>query len=578
MGRRKKHNEPAPGDRRDQHGRYHRLTWRAVLKQNLRFAAPYRTLLSVAFLLSFLASPCSALIAWLSKEVANSFQSADAMVLVQWVGAAFGVLLAQMLLQIGAQSFMARIHAVVGNDIRHHLFLSVAGSTSSVRTDLRTGELLNLFSTDVEQAAGSMIEAIGMLLVQPWKLLCLLAVMFHFSPLLTVCILGAFPLVAFVSSQLGRRSRAVQQTYMHRMGLLFSELIESLVNARQVHAYSLQKATLDKIKREESVLVKQRVLSVVLRAATGPVTEISYGIFLVIVGVVAWHLRSADAISWGDIVGCFVAAMGMKRPVKSMTESHVRLHQASAAWDRIEWLLSQQEQPGTEERLSGGIETIEMENVAFSYDGKREIFRDVSATFTRGDHVALIGPSGVGKSTLLDLLIGFYPCSEGDVRVNGLPVGDVGSALRREVGVVFQEPFLFDGTIMENVRLVDETLTEDEVSTLLADVGFDISRHPQGVHQQVGERGRSLSGGERKRIALARALARKVSVLILDEATSELDASVERDILSRIADLCKDRIVLHVSHRERVVSYCNRILELKDFSLFERPVEESGGE
>jgi ABC-type multidrug transport system fused ATPase/permease subunit len=183
----------------------------------------------------------------------------------------------------------------------------------------------------------------------------------------------------------------------------------------------------------------------------------------------------------------------------------------------------------------------------------------------QGERIGIVGPSGAGKTTFVDLLIGFYPCTAGRILVDGQDLSSLDPASwRRQIGIVSQEPFLFDDTIEENIHLGWSEAGRERIAEAAARAGCEelLARLPDGLATRVGERGSRLSGGERKRVALARALVRPVSILILDEATSELDAAVEERILESVDNLAADLIVFHVSHRPSVLAHCDRAIFL----------------
>ena len=198
----------------------------------------------------------------------------------------------------------------------------------------------------------------------------------------------------------------------------------------------------------------------------------------------------------------------------------------------------------------------------------------VDAELRRGERVAVIGPSGAGKTTLLDLLIGFYPCTTGRILVNGMDLSTLDvKAWRRQIGIVTQEPFLFDATVADNIQYGNPEADPQMIllAARRAGCGEMLQRLPDGVRTVVGERGCRLSGGERKRVALARALVRPIAVLILDEATSELDEENERAILDVLDELARDMLIVNVSHRPSILNHCDRALLLDEGILRELP-------
>ena len=213
----------------------------------------------------------------------------------------------------------------------------------------------------------------------------------------------------------------------------------------------------------------------------------------------------------------------------------------------------------------------------FSYDGRHDVLKHVNLVFKRGERIAIWGPSGSGKTTLVDLIIGFYPCSQGAIHANEVVLGTVSpQSWRQQIGTVTQTPFLFDATIEDNVRFGYAKATEDQIRHALHLAGAQemLERLPNGLKTTVGERGCRLSGGERKRVALAQALVRPISLLILDEATSELDAATEEALLGSIDALSSQMVVVNVSHRSSILRHCDRAILLRDRQAWETSPDE----
>jgi len=215
---------------------------------------------------------------------------------------------------------------------------------------------------------------------------------------------------------------------------------------------------------------------------------------------------------------------------------------------------------------------IRLERVSFGYDD-RPVLRDLSLTIPAGQHVAIVGPSGAGKSTLLNLLLRFWDPTEGRLLVDGQDLRDLQLAsLRGQIGVVLQDPFIFDTTLRENIALGRPEATDAEIVAAArgARLHESISPLPAGYDTVVGERGVRMSGGQRQRLAIARALLRQPSLLILDEPTSALDAQTEREILDTLTELAQGRTTISITHRLSLAATADRIFVLADGRLVEQ--------
>jgi ATP-binding cassette subfamily B protein len=259
------------------------------------------------------------------------------------------------------------------------------------------------------------------------------------------------------------------------------------------------------------------------------------------------------------------AAFALKGSVRKLAESFLMLQRSSAAVHRLEWILGRTSPSRKNQELNDPIHSIKLIDLFFSFDGRRQVLHKVQFSVSRGERIAVWGPSGSGKTTLMDLITGLYPPTSGQIQINDLDLSKIDlDSFRRQIGVVTQDPFLFEGTIEENIVFGYPTIEEAEIrkAAELEGLRETLCRLPQGLKTSVGERGARLSGGERKRVALARALVRPISILILDEATSEMEAQVEEEILSSIDNLSTNLIIFIVSHRASILNHCDKILEV----------------
>jgi len=299
---------------------------------------------------------------------------------------------------------------------------------------------------------------------------------------------------------------------------------------------------------------------------------------LVLMGIIAYYQLSHGQTTTGDIVGCLTAAFSLKRPVRRIAASAVELQKSVAAIQRITWVQRNTSESHGEVKLREPVNLIHFDDVSFSYDGRTSVLKGIDLTLKKGQRVGVIGASGAGKSTLVDILLGFFPCSQGRVLIDDTDLQEIDpDSWRQQIGIVSQEPFLFDASIIANICYGNPGADADRVQEAINLSGCDeiIKRLPDGFDTRVGERGSLLSGGERKRVALARALIRPISILILDEATSELDPPNEAAILGAVDRLAHNLIVLNVSHRTSVLKHCDRVVLLADGRLDQIEMEDA---
>jgi ATP-binding cassette, subfamily B, bacterial MsbA len=303
-----------------------------------------------------------------------------------------------------------------------------------------------------------------------------------------------------------------------------------------------------------------------------PITEVINSIAIGLMALLAYYQIQHGLTTPGAVAGCLVAAIGLKKPLKGLSQSLVELQRSFAAVRRITWALGKTSRHTGLAVAEGPVRQLALDHVSFSYDGQRQILRDLCLDLRRGQRVAIIGSSGAGKTTLLDLITGFYPCTSGHIFADGRDLSSLDlKSWRKQIGIVSQEPFLFDASIEENIQYGNPQADPDQIARAAHRAGCNemLARLPEGLKTRVGERGCRLSGGERKRVALARALVRPISIIVLDEATSELDPEMEESVLGVIDALTPELLVLNVSHRPSILRHCDRALVLEDGTIRE---------
>lgn len=297
------------------------------------------------------------------------------------------------------------------------------------------------------------------------------------------------------------------------------------------------------------------------------------------VALILWHGGSgilAGTVTFGVVVAFIQYADRFYQPVRDLSEKYNVFQSAMVASERIFELLDtapavpEPATPRAVERLRG---EIEFENVSFAYQGEAWVLKDLSFRIAPGEKVAVVGATGAGKTTIANLLTRFYEFQRGSIRVDGVDIREIeGRTLRRQIGLVLQDVFLFSGTVRENIAFGDRTRGGDAVDRALAEVGGARlkARLPRGLDEEVGERGAYFSMGERQILAFARAMHYNPSILILDEATSSVDVETERTIQAALQRLLRDRTSLVIAHRLSTILDADRILVLHKGELREQ--------
>ena len=465
---------------------------------------------------------------------------------------------------------MVSVEQAAIRDLRTELYAHLQRMSLDFYHGRRTGALVSRVTNDVEYLRASLASSISNLVKDSLTLAGCLAWVFIASWKLALLSLAILPPVALALVAIGRKMRKRSGLAQERMGDLTSILQETIAGARVVKAFGMeafeQRKFDDANQRYYRAFVRLRRVS----AAARPVSE--YAIVLVAVAMLWFGGREifeGHSLEPQQFVLFVTALLSTISPLKSLSEVNANVQQGVAAGSRLFGLLDTPptvvDTPGAR-ALSGFEDRIRYEGVSFAYQPGQPVLQEVSFEIGRGDVVALVGGSGAGKSTAMDLLARFYDLSAGRITVDGVDLRDVTIAsLRAQLGIVTQETILFHDTVRNNIAYGLAGADEDAVrgAARAAHAHDFITRLPQGYDTVIGERGAKLSGGERQRLAIARALLKNPPLLLLDEATSALDAESERLVQAALERLMRDRTVLVIAHRLSTVQHADRIVVLE---------------
>jgi ABC-type multidrug transport system fused ATPase/permease subunit len=541
---------------------------------------PYSKYIVLVFIASIPFAGLGTVLPWaFNRVVALYSEQAPLSPILMWLGIGVGSVVLKSLIEVLNKYILAILHTTISNDLRARLYEHIQKTSLFLHMQQQTGHLTNIICNDSQAACSGVLEIFSALWQAPISALFLLATMFYFSPLLSLLALLLMPVMSGIVTYFGNKARKAEKAYLQQEGSMLGNMVESLINVKQVKSFGLENRQKDRVEAYGEKLLHFRKKSVLLKSIVSPVGEFLTILIVTAMAVVAYYQLLQDKTTTADIVGCLAAAFALRSPVKILSSSLVGIQKSVAAMQRIVWCCGQHEgQENLQLEAPANVLKLSFSDVSFTYDGKNQIFSDVSLTVNRGERIAILGHSGAGKTTLLDLLLGFYPCTTGKIVVNNQEkLAEMNlESWRKRIGIVTQEPFLFAGTIEENIRYGYKDADQTQILDAAKSAGCSeiLKRLPGGIRAEVGERGSRLSGGERKRIALARAMVRPISVLVLDEATSELDPLIEADILSSIDRIAAELIVVHVSHRLSVLNHCDRAFLVKNGALRECPHDE----
>lgn len=456
----------------------------------------------------------------------------------------------------------------IENDLRCRLFSHIESMSFSFFDNAKTGQLLSRIISDISEIGDLVFQMPNLIMV------CLITMcgsaffLFYINWQLAIFVLFLIFLKTAGTMILNRRMKETFRIAREKMGLVSSQAMESLNAIRLVQSFcneaiELKKfvAASDKLRRaQQRTFMFEAYLtsSIIFFSNLTNLVIIAAGSFFIMLGV----------MSLGDLVAFLMYLMVFIRPIMQLTMLTERYQRGLAGYRRYEELMAVAPAvaDGADAVAAGTIEgRVAFEDVSFSYNGKDPVLRRFSLDIPRGKTVAIVGPTGAGKSSVASLLLRFYDIQAGCITLDGRDIRQYTlSSLRRSIGIVQQDVFLFSDSIRENIAYGRPDATEQEIieAAKLADAHEFIMKLPDGYDSAIGERGVKLSGGQKQRLAIARVFLKNPPVLILDEATSALDNETERKIQQALQDLSHNRTTLVIAHRLATIRHADRIVVL----------------
>jgi len=470
---------------------------------------------------------------------------------------------------------MSDIGQLVVRDIRAKLYAKLQTLSLEYFTHKRGGELISRITNDVKIVENAVSYGSTDLVYQTLQIVIFLFVTFFIYFKLALVSIILVPLISFPIVKVGRVLRKLSRRSQEKMADINSLLYETIIGTRIVKAFNMENYEVKKFNQINQDYYKISMKSIKRLLLLSPATEFLgciAGIF-----VFFWGGREviAGKLSFG-VFGLFLGSLlSLIRPFKKLSNVNSLNQQAVAASERIYDVL--ETKPTVVEKINaselpGFKNSIVFDNIWFNY-GNAEILKNINLEVKRGQMLAIVGPSGTGKTTLVDLIPRFYDPKKGRILIDGIDTKEVSlRSLRQGIGIVTQETILFNDTIKANIAYGDLLASEKDIeeAAILAHAHDFINHLPSGYGTVIGDRGMKLSGGERQRIAIARALLKNPSILILDEATSQLDSEAERIVQEALDRLIQGRTVFVIAHRLSTVRNAGRIVVLDKGSIVEQ--------
>ncbi len=541
-----------------------------LYRRLLAFLMPYKGRLSIAIVCMVILAACTAAMAWILKPVLDEALSGKNSQLVYLIPLLVIVLyLIKGAAYYGQAYTMGYIGQKVIFDLRNLLYHRLTAQSLSFFAHRKTGELLARLSYDVTLVQAAVSTAVTALMRDAISIVFLVGVVFIQDWLLALITMLVFPAVIYPIARFGRKMRHATLDGQAAMGDLTSLLEETVGGIRVVKAFGMEDYERGRFRKLTGDFFAHQLRVFRVNALSFPIMELLAGFGIAGVLLYGGMRVASGATTAGTLVSFLAAAIMLYEPVKRLSRANNDIQQGLAASQRIFELLDEPIEVRDHEQarvLPPFSNAIVFEQVSLQYPGgDRPVLSDISFSVAAGEVVALVGRSGAGKTSLVNLVPRFMDVSGGRLTVDGIDVRDlIQASLRSQIALVTQEIILFNDTVLNNIAYGHDEIDREKVEAVAraANAHEFIEQLPQGYDTMIGERGVILSGGQRQRLSMARALLKDAPILILDEATSALDTESERLVQRAIDRLMQGRTVIVIAHRLSTIRHADRIIVL----------------
>ena len=459
-------------------------------------------------------------------------------------------------------------------DLQNHMFESLIKCDISFFSKTNSGTLISRFLADVGALSKGVHNVIINIIKDFFTLLFLIGVLFYHDPKLALISLLIFPLAIYPISRIGKRLRKISKNTQIGFGMLTKRLTESLQGIKTIKSFNAEQIEREKVDKEVENIFQLTYKSSRVNSISRPLMETLGGLAIAVIIYVGGSQVISGTTTPGTFFSFLTALLMAYQPIKSLASLNATLQMAMAAAERIFNIIDTRplitEKGSNKDHLlkNGTTYSINFSNVSFSYENSdKTTLQNINLEIKKGEKVALVGYSGAGKTSLLNLLPRFYEIKKGKITINGINIKDLSfNFLRNHFSLVSQDIVLFDDTLKYNICYGQKNINSRRVLDACKKANCEefIKKFPNGVNETIGEKGVKLSGGQKQRIAIARAFLKNSPFLLLDEATSSLDSRSEKKIQTSLDKLMKNKTSLVIAHRLSTIIDADKIILLQN--------------
>lgn len=546
-----------------------------MLKKFVSYYKPYKKLFFLDLFVATISALCDLFYPMITREIANnSIPNRE----IRAIGVFAGVLLVIYLIKMLCAYFMQYWGHLVGvgmqADMRRDIYKHLQNLPIRYFDNNQTGSIMSRIVNDLQDISELAHHGPEDLFISFFMIIGAFAMLIRINIQLTLIIFCLLPLILLYSMFQRKRLLAVFMKTREKTGDINARLQNSISGIRVSKAFVINENERERFEKDNQKFVEAKSKSYKIMAeytaGVGFLTDLLDYVVLIFGGLFTYWGK----IGIGDFLAYLLYIKIFTQPIKRLIAFVEQFQNGMSGFKRFMELIGEEEEGDKVDAIDmGKVEgEIDLQNVSFDHEDK-SVLKNISLKISKGKMLALVGPSGGGKTTLCNLIPRFYNIKSGDIKIDGKSIYDVKlESLRKNIGIVQQDVFLFTGTIKENILVGNSEATDEEVmiAAKKANIHDLIMEMPEGYNTYVGERGVKLSGGQKQRIAIARIFLKNPPILILDEATSALDNITERLIQNSLEELCKGRTTIVVAHRLSTIQNADEIIVLTDNGIEER--------
>jgi subfamily B ATP-binding cassette protein MsbA len=536
-----------------------------IVKKIVEITKPYWPRIFAGILLSLMVSGITGAIAWSVKPATDTVLMGKKYEYLKFIPA--GILLlfvTKGFLSFGQSYLMKSAGMKLVRETRNKLYNHILHLRVGYFSKESSGAIISRVMYDVETLNGLISDVIRTFIVEAPTVIFLLGIALYRKWDLTLMSLILLPFIAYSSKRFGKIVKKKKKEAQRKLSFLTHKVGESVFGTRIIKIFNREKTMEDKFRNENQRYYRELLRVVRLKEFTKLIIDIVTGAGIAVVFWYGGTMVAKGTITTGDFASILAAVYLMFSPVKKIGDAYNSLQESRASIERIDTLITAEQEEKGHVKMNGFKKSLQFEKVSFAFPGNNvPVLTDVNLEIKPGEVIAIVGRSGVGKTTLVDLIPRFYIPSSGRLTIDGIDINTIEIySLRELIGIVSQDIILFNDTVKENIAFGRSRVSQADIieAAKMAYADEFIQNLPEKYDTVIGDRGLKLSGGQRQRIAIARAILKNPPILILDEATSSLDSVSEALVQKALDKLMKGRTTIVIAHRLSTIKNADRIL------------------